>query len=148
MSAPVPLHLPRKYHGATRGLTSQLRCERLSVNFRDVAQPRCSDILTKFQIQLQIQDMFWASCFKDHYSRMKYTKDIRPTDICFYPVLNKTLLRCIANTKWQSAGRMLSLLQRDGYTHQTIAHQEELCPPVILFASYISKNSSMQEHKL
>ena len=142
MSAPVPLHPPRKYHGATRGWTRQLRCERPSVTFRDTARRRCSDILTIFQILLQIQDMFCASCFKDLYRILKY-KGIRPSDICSYCVLNKTFLRCTTNTKWQFAGRMLSLLYPDGHSHSHSPNcrtSRELCPPFGRFASYISEN--------
>lgn len=144
MSAALPLHTPRKYHGATRGWTRQLRCERLSVTFRDLAWRRCSDILTIFQILLQIQGMSCASCFKDLYHTLKYKKDFLLSDICFYPVLNKTFLRCAANTKWQFAGRMLSLLYWDGHSHSH-SHSpnrrtsREVCPPVGRFASYISK---------
>jgi hypothetical protein len=141
MSAPVPLHPARKYHGATRGWTCQLRCERPSVTFRDTARRCYSDILKIFQIPLQIQDMFCASCFKDLSRILKY-KDIRSSDICFYPVLDKTFLRCTANTKWQFADRILSLLYRDGHGHSHSPNcrtSRELCPPVGRFASYISK---------
>jgi len=142
MSAPLPRHPPKKYHGATRGWTRQLRRERPSVTFRDLAWRRCSDILTIFQILLQIQGMSCAAHFKDLYRILKYKEDFRLSDICLYPVLNKTFLRCAANTKWQFAGRMLSLLYRDGHSHSHSPNcrtSREVCPAVGRFASYISK---------
>ena len=89
-----------------------------------------------------IQYMFCASWFKDLYRILIYTTDMSPSDICLYPVLNKTFLRCTANTKWQFAGRMLSLLYRDGHSQSQSPNyrtSREFCPPFGLFASYIPK---------